>query len=134
MDLKKLTPQNSMSFAEGLAATTVKTSQNLSVDLIIVQTENGLLPRLVAKYRPSVPILACSEDPRVITQLSTSRGIIGCLLNSNVEESVFDQATDFGKQANLCKVGRKVVYLHGMTDDPGQIDELAMKEIRDVPE
>ena len=77
MDLKKLTPNNAVSFAEGLAATTVKTSQNLSVDLIVVQTENGVLPRFVAKYRPSVPILACSEDERVIRQLSTCRGVIG---------------------------------------------------------
>lgn len=67
LDLKKLTPQGGVSFAEGLAATTVKTSQNLSVDLIVVQTDNGLLPRYVAKYRPSVPILACSDEPRVIT-------------------------------------------------------------------
>lgn len=78
-----------MSFAEGLAAATVKTSQNLSVDLIIVQTENGLLPRYVAKYRPSVPILACSTDPRVITQLSASRGIIGFLVNSKEAESPY---------------------------------------------
>ena len=133
MDLKKLTPQNSMSFAEGLAATSVKTSQNLSVDLIIVQTENGLLPRYVAKYRPSVPILACSEDPRVITQLSTSRGIIGFLVNPNETEPLHEQAIRFGKEANLCKTGRKVLYLHGMTDDPTQIDDLAMKEIIDVP-
>ena len=56
-----------MSPAEGLAATTVKTSQNLSVDLIIVQSHDGSLPRYVAKYRPSVPILACSEDVRTIT-------------------------------------------------------------------
>ena len=80
LDLKKLTPTNGISFAEGLAATTVKTSQNLSIDMIIVQTRDGLLPRYVAKYRPSVPILACSEDIRVIEKLSTSRGIIGHLV------------------------------------------------------
>ena len=132
MDLKKLTPQNSMSFAEGLAATSVKTSQNLSVDMIVVQTENGLLPRFVAKYRPSVPILAISEDPRVITQLSTSRGIIGYLLDSNAAESPWQQAKEYAKSANLCKTGRKALYLHGMTDDPTQIDELAMKELIDI--
>lgn len=37
-DLKKCTAQGRMTMGEGLAATTVKTSQNLSVDCIIVHT------------------------------------------------------------------------------------------------
>ena len=60
-EMKRLSPQT-MSPSEGLAAQTVKTSQNLGVDCIIVHTANGMLPRFVAKYRPSVPILVCCED------------------------------------------------------------------------
>ena len=76
LDLKRLTPQN-ITPSEGLAASTVKTSQNLSVDLIIVQTETGVLPRYVAKYRPSVPILVCSDNPMITRQLAACRGIVG---------------------------------------------------------
>lgn len=79
LDLKKMT-STSVSPAEGLAAQTVRTSQNLSVDLIVVVTENGMLPRYVAKYRPSVPILACSENAKVLQSLATTRGVLKLLL------------------------------------------------------
>ena len=129
LDLKKLTP-NTVTPSEGIAGTTVKTSQNLSVDCIIVHTQNGMLPRYVAKYRPSVPILVCCEDPRVIKQLATTRGIVGFRIPSDASETLISQALRFAKENNMCKPGRKVLYLHGMMDD--HVDEFAMKEIIDV--
>lgn len=73
-EISRMTPR-SITPSEGLAASTVKTSQNLNVDLIIVHTETGMLPRHVAKYRPSVPILACCSTPIVIKHLAMTRGI-----------------------------------------------------------
>lgn len=129
LDLKKQTP-NSVTPSEGLASSTVKTSQNLNVDCIIVQTKNGMLPRFVAKYRPSVPILVCCEDPRVIKQLATTRGIVGYKISADPSETLIVQALRFAKENNMCKPGRKVLYLHGMMDE--LVDEFAMKEIIDV--
>ena len=40
------------------------------------------------------------------------------------------QALRHAKDANLCKSGRKVLFLHGMMED--RVDEFAMKEIIDV--
>ena len=40
------------------------------------------------------------------------------------------QAPRHAKDANLCKSGRKVLFLHGMMED--RVDEFAMKEIIDV--
>lgn len=114
----------------------MKTSQNIAVDMIIVQTENGLLPRYVAKYRPSVPILACSQNEQVIRQLSTSRGIIGLKVlatDDRQPETLIQQAISYCKDNELCKAGRKVLYLHGMTENPSEFDEIAMKELIDVP-
>ena len=49
------------------------------IDLIIVHTETGLMAQVMAKYKPSVPILAvssCSSPwERVVSQLGVSRGI-----------------------------------------------------------
>ena len=84
----------------------------------------------MAKYRPNVPILACSENPQIIRQLSTSRGIVGFLIPNESNETLIVQALRHAKDANMCKSGRKVLYLHGMMED--QVDEFAMKEIIDV--
>merc|ERR1719472_567975 len=75
-DIKMFTPAP-VSTSEALAASAVSTVQDLNVDLIIVLTDTGLLARLVAKYRPSVPILACSTSQSVIRQLNCARGVIG---------------------------------------------------------
>ncbi len=52
--------------AEAVAAAAVDTVNNLQIDLVIVLTDQGKLARLVAKYRPKVPILACSVSMPVI--------------------------------------------------------------------
>jgi len=44
---------------------------------IVVLTETGKLARLVAKYRPKVPILACSPVERVVRQMNCIRGVQG---------------------------------------------------------
>lgn len=103
--------------------------------MIIVQTENGLLPRYVAKYRPSVPILACSQNEQVLRQISTSRGIIGLKVlptDEHQTETLIQQAMTYCKENELCKAGHKVLYLHGMTETPSEFDDIAMKELIDV--
>ena len=45
--------------AEAIASAAVATVLDLNIDLIIVITDTGSLARLVSKYRPPVPILAC---------------------------------------------------------------------------
>lgn len=60
-DMKLYTPMP-MITAETVAASSVNTVLDLPVDLIVVHTETGRFARLVAKYRPPVPILALSES------------------------------------------------------------------------
>jgi len=75
-DIKELTPAG-VATSEALAASAVSTVLDLNIDLIIVLTDTGGLARLVSKYRPSVPILACSVSASVIRQLNCARGVIG---------------------------------------------------------
>jgi len=73
-DLRKYSPE--ISTAECLAASTVRLVNDLSLSLVIVLTDSGKLARLVAKYRPSVPILAVSVNNSVVKQLNVTRGVI----------------------------------------------------------
>lgn len=57
---------SSLPTAEAVAAAAVGTTINLDIDLIIVLTDSGKLARLVSKYKPKVPILACSVSNPVI--------------------------------------------------------------------
>jgi len=81
-DIKLFTP-SPVSTSEALAASAVSTVQDLNIDLIIVLTDTGHLARLVAKYRPSVPILACSINLSVIRQLNITRGVMAMKIPSH---------------------------------------------------
>jgi len=48
----------------------------LQIDLIIVFTNTGKLARFVSKYKPSVAILACTQDFLVFKNLSVVRGVL----------------------------------------------------------
>lgn len=75
-DLKMYTPVP-LSTAEAISSAAVSTVLDLNIDLIIVLTDTGKIAKYVAKYRPPVPILACSISSHVVKQLNTSRGVIG---------------------------------------------------------
>jgi len=60
-DIRHLTPKG-MSIAEGVAASAISASIDLNLDLIVVLTDTGSIARSVAKYRPSVKILAASVN------------------------------------------------------------------------
>ena len=73
----KLYSQTPLPTAEAVSSAAVSTVLDLNIDLIIVLTDTGKIARYVAKYKPSVPILACSISMHVVKQLNTSRGVIG---------------------------------------------------------
>ena len=116
-NMRHFTP-TPLSTAESVAAAAVSTILDLSIDLVIVLTDTGKIARLVAKYRPSVPILACSVSAPVIRQLNTSRGVQGYKIPSfqgtdNLLQLVIKTAKDMG----IAKAGNKVVTIHGHDEE-----------------
>jgi pyruvate kinase len=54
--------------AESIASSAVKTSWDVDAKMIIVLTETGNTARLIAKYRPLVPIVVITATPEVARQ------------------------------------------------------------------
>jgi pyruvate kinase len=54
----------------------------LNIDLIIVLTDTGWIARYVAKYKPKIPILACSISLPIVKQMNLTRGVIGYIIPS----------------------------------------------------
>nr|AIT69975.1 pyruvate kinase [Ishige okamurae] len=104
--------------AESVASSAVKTAIDLKAAMIVVLTETGTTARLIAKYRPDVPILAFTAAP------DTARQINGYLRNVNTQvigsmigtDSIVFRAVDLGKQNKWVKDGDKVVCVHGMKE------------------
>jgi pyruvate kinase len=61
---------------EAIAAATVAAVRMLDAPLVVVFTKSGFTARIVASHRPSVPILALTDEPRVCRQLSLVWGVV----------------------------------------------------------
>jgi len=96
-----------------------------NADLLIVLTEDGESARLVAKYRPRQPILACSTNRSVVSQLNLSRGVIGYKIASfQGTENLLKSCIIAAKEMNLCKKGNKVVCVHSTKEEEPGISNL----------
>ncbi|KAF3335340.1 Pyruvate kinase [Carex littledalei] len=121
-----------MSPLESLASSAVRTANKAKASLIVVLTRGGTTARLVAKYRPRVPIMSV-----VVPLLSTDsfdwtisdetparhsliyRGLIPILsegsakaTDSESTEVILDAALKAAVKKQLCKPGDAIVALH----------------------
>ncbi|KAG0558154.1 hypothetical protein KC19_10G008600 [Ceratodon purpureus] len=121
-----------MSPLESLASSAVRTAKKVQASLIIVLTRGGTTAKLVAKYRPSMPILSvavpvlttdsltweCSEESPARHSL-VCRGLIPMLAegaakstDSESTDAILSAALDHALKRKLCMVGDSIVALH----------------------
>ncbi|KAL4278659.1 hypothetical protein GQ457_03G005070 [Hibiscus cannabinus] len=121
-----------MSPLESLASSAVRTANKAKAKLIVVLTRGGTTAKLVAKYRPAVPILSvvvpvlttdsfdwtCSDESPARHSL-IYRGLIPILAEGSAKatdaestEVILEAALRSATQKGLCKPGDAVVVLH----------------------
>lgn len=121
-----------MSPLESLASSAVRTANSAKATLILVLTRGGSTAKLVAKYRPGMPILSvvvpeiktenfdwsCSDEAPARHSL-IFRGLVPILSagssgasHAESTEEALEFAIQHAKEKGLCKVGDSVVALH----------------------
>lgn len=121
-----------MSPLESLASTAVRTANKSHATLIVVLTRGGTTAKLVAKYRPSVPILSVIvpvlttdsfdwmvSDESPARHSLMYRGLIPLLAEGSAKatdaestEEILEAALRAGVEKGLCRKGDAVVALH----------------------
>ena len=93
-----------------LAIAWTNAALSLNVELIIVSTVNGNMPRFISKYRPKQLILAWCTSHHVVRQLNLLRGVLGYRIPSlqGFDELVLI-VIKAAKSMGLWKVGDKVI-------------------------
>ncbi|MDD4079940.1 MAG: pyruvate kinase [Eubacteriales bacterium] len=88
---------------------------NLHADAIITVTKTGATAYMLSRFRPDIPIIACTPDATVWRVLSNSWGVTSLMVGEEkVMEVLFDQAINTAKQAGLVKAGNLVVLTAGI--------------------
>lgn len=108
--LMKLIPRP-VAVSESIASSAVVCSRLIGAKAILVLTEVGGTARLVAKYRPTIPIIASTRDETTARQLQLIFGVISYLHDG--EEDLIRAAFDFGKREGILKPKDVVVITSG---------------------
>merc|ERR1712063_229383 len=97
---------------ESVCSAAVKATIDSICTLIVVLTETGATARLVAKYRPEVPILAITASGSTVRQLLIVRGVVPIMTASFVgTDSVVMKALAYATDQNLVKSGDSVIAI-----------------------
>ncbi len=117
-DMDALTPPP-LSTAESVARSAARTGlASEHTKAVIVLTENGKIARILSKYDPGVPIIACSTNKQVVKQLSICRGVEGFVVGS------FDGSVKLIQRImhemvvrNIAVKGDHIICIHGTSED-----------------
>jgi pyruvate kinase len=107
-----------MGVAEAVASSAVKTAIDMGAKAILVCSETGNTARLVAKYRPPMPVLVLTATESVARQVSgLVRGVRCMVMGSMIgTEGIIHRAEDVLKDMGLVRSGDTVVAVHGQIE------------------
>lgn len=104
-----------VTITDAISQSVSNVANNLDVSAIITPTESGHSARMVAKYRPNVPIIAITFAEEVLRRLTLVWGV--CPIITEPAEStdeLLDIAVNKGLETNLVERGSKVIITAGV--------------------
>jgi pyruvate kinase len=115
------TPKPSLSMTDAVALSTTESARVLKAQAIITATQTGYSARKVSKYRPQLPILAVTNDQKVINRLTLSWAVMPLKIGSpgDLDELIQDSVNTCLKKGYI-RNGDLVVITAGiLTGIPG---------------
>ncbi|KAJ3113132.1 hypothetical protein HK100_002089 [Physocladia obscura] len=103
-----------ISVSESIASSAVLTASQVNAAVIIVITELGGTARLVAKYRPQIPVIAATLVKQTARQLAATFGLIP-FYHDGTDDDVVHETTKFALDLQLCKPGDIAVITSGQS-------------------
>ncbi|KAJ3035703.1 hypothetical protein HDV00_003464 [Rhizophlyctis rosea] len=101
-----------LSVSESIASSAVLAARQVDAAVIVVITEAGGTARLVAKYRPKMPIVAVSMLPNTTRQLNVGFGIVSYHHKGGADTVVSD-TLKYAVELGLCTPGQIAVLTSG---------------------
>jgi len=126
-----MSPTGKVTSTEAVCSSAVKETVDSDCKLIVALTETGHTARMIAKYRPAVPILAITASATTVRQLGIVRGVVPMLTASFVgTDSVIAKALKQAVAAGMVKTGDSIVALHGTQEEtPGHSNLLKVMTV-----
>eukprot|EP01029_Cantina_marsupialis_P015509 TRINITY_DN339_c0_g1_i1.p1 TRINITY_DN339_c0_g1~~TRINITY_DN339_c0_g1_i1.p1 ORF type:complete len:503 (-),score=195.87 TRINITY_DN339_c0_g1_i1:171-1679(-) len=103
---------------ETIASSAVKAAIDCGAKMLVVCTESGRSARLVAKYRPGIPLLVLTASPEAARYVNGCiKGATAIAMGSMVgTDIILVRGADLGKELGYCKSGDLLVAVHGVLE------------------
>jgi pyruvate kinase len=114
--LDQRVPEADETEADALARSGRFLAHDIGAEAVVAATESGYTARKVAKFRPTVPVVASTPNDDVRRQLALSWGVIPASAPYTTEGAgaVINNAVDSAVEVGAAAAGDTVVVLSGM--------------------
>jgi pyruvate kinase len=120
-DERRSTADALVSTEQAIAAAATSAVRSLGAPALIVFTKSGFSARIVASFRPNVPILVLTDQARTYRQLALVWGVVPCLVeHCETYGDMVKLALAAVREHGMAKQGDRVVVTAGVPFDvPG---------------
>jgi pyruvate kinase len=113
--LKKRDSNHVNDVTTAISHATCTVAAEVEADAIISVTMSGFTARMVSKYKPSCPVIACAVNPTVCRQTNLLWGVIPLhIRQEDTADELFREAISSATAAGYIKKGDKVVITAGV--------------------
>lgn len=104
-----------LSISDAVAHATCTTAKDLNAAAIVTVTESGGTARMLSKYRPETPIVACTMSPQVQRQLNLSWGIAPLLMPlAHSTDELIEMSTRIAEENGYLQQGDLAIVTAGV--------------------
>ncbi|MCX7653772.1 MAG: pyruvate kinase [Fervidobacterium sp.] len=128
--LKEYSSSFDLSSAISYAATTL--AKHVQAKLIITATSTGSTAVSVSKYKPSIPVMAATNNPETYYRLCLSWGVMPVMLEERLTtDEMIESVINKAKQLGLAQNGDKVIIVAGIPwGRPGTTNTVQVQEVK----
>lgn len=110
--------KNPMTKGEAVANSVVKSAFNLLSPVILVETDQCRLSRMISKYRPFSQVIVLCRNPRLANTCCLHRSCNGLLLLKQTETNALIQnCVQMLKSTEVVRAGEDIVFVSGVKED-----------------
>lgn len=100
---------------DAIGENTVELAYDLNAKLIITLTSSGYSARMVARHRPTIPLLAVTIEPKIRRRLALVWGVTSvCVHEHQDSERMVEEALFAARELRLASPGDRVVITAGV--------------------
>lgn len=108
-------PRPSANITNAISHACCTSAQDLNATAVVTVTKTGFTAKMLSRFRPGCPIIACAPVERVVRQLCLSWGITPLLIEEVTDtDELFERAVDAGIDAGLLHKDDLIIMTAGV--------------------